>query len=86
MHVFQDIQLAVPNRHMIYNGELMVVRGAHWVKAWCVLLSDVLLLTRVEASGHLFPLEPPLPLNSVASIETTMHREYLLSLFTPGEF
>ena len=54
----------------------MLVKGTRWVKAWCVLLSDMLLLTRVEPSGHLSPLEAPLLLSDISAIETTLHRKY----------
>ena len=54
----------------------MLVKGTRWVKAWCILLSDMLLLTRVEPSGNLSPLEAPLLLCDISAIETTLHRKY----------
>lgn len=55
---------------MIYAGELLFMDGeGGWSKVYVVLLSDLLLVTRVERDNHLTVLEEPIVLLDIIGIQ-----------------
>jgi hypothetical protein len=54
---------------MIYAGELFFLHpSGAWSKVYAVLMSDLLLLTRVERDNYLTVLEEPLVLQDITAI------------------
>ncbi|KAK2167897.1 hypothetical protein LSH36_22g00005 [Paralvinella palmiformis] len=67
----QAFQLATATRHMIYSGELMHVDGLLCTKLFVVLMSDLLLLTRVEQDNSLLVVDYPILLHDIVEPDWT---------------
>ena len=60
---------------MIYAGDLMYHTGDGWEQVYVVLLSDLLLITRVEPDNYLTVVEEPVILLDVASASWNCHND-----------
>ena len=65
----QNLQLAIPDRHMVYSSQLLMQEGttSQTVTGW--LLSDMLLFTRSEVKDMLTLVEEPIMLQDIVSCE-----------------
>ena len=70
------LQLAVPGRHIVFSGELDFVKNWKWIKAWVVLMNDMLLITQIEAEDHVTVVCNPVILKDVLTTEfECLHRK-----------
>ncbi|KAK2140872.1 hypothetical protein LSH36_1222g00016 [Paralvinella palmiformis] len=67
----QAFQLATATRHMIYSGELIHVDDEVCTKLFVVLMSDLLLLTRVEQDNSLLVVDYPILLHDIVETDWT---------------
>ena len=75
--MLQSFRIASSTRHMIYAGDLLYNTTfsdgttGQWSSVYTVLLSDLLLITRVEPDNYLTVLEEPIVLQDVTAASWT---------------
>ncbi|KAI0227529.1 hypothetical protein LSAT2_021997 [Lamellibrachia satsuma] len=65
----KHFQVAAPNRHLIFSGDLLWVHDTTCWPVWVLLLSDMLLLTRRGTGSHLVVVEEPLNLCNIVKTQ-----------------
>ena len=74
----QPFELVVPGRHIVYSGELYYVDGWKWVKAWVVLMNDLMIIADDATQDRVLVLTEPVHTSDVLNAEfDCMHRKYL---------
>ena len=75
----EPFQLAVPGRHIVYSGELCFVDGWKWVKAWVVLMNDLMIIAEDSTTDRVLVIAEPIHMADVLSAEfNCMQRKYLI--------
>ena len=78
----EPFKLAVPGRHIVYSGELCFVDGWKWVKAWVVLMNDLMIIAEDATTDRVLVIAQPVHMANVLSAEFNyMHRKYLSHTF-----